>query len=173
MILVRIFKVPPPEAPVMSKTSRASRAPAALKEITAQHLEAALQQRGMKRSAVRSTILEAFIAWGGHVSAEELTARVREQLPRASPSTVYRTLNVLVSAGLATAQAFGDGHTRFEPASPEHHDHLICTRCSRVVEFRDDAIESLQEAVARRFGFEITSHKLELYGACKQCRTAH
>lgn len=141
--------------------------------LTAEALEADLQRKGMKRSMVRFAILEAFVAFRGHVSAEELTARVREHLPRASPSTVYRTLNLLVSAGLATSRTFGDGHTRFEPASTDHHDHLICTACSRVVEFKDDTIERLQEAVAKRFGFEITSHKLELYGACKQCRTAH
>lgn len=139
--------------------------------VTAHELDAALLRLGMNRSDVRSAILEAFVAHGDHVSADELTARVRERLPRVSPSTVYRTLNALVAAGLATARAFGDGHTRFEPASPEHHDHLICRRCGLVVEFRNDEIELLQDAVARRLGFEITSHKLELYGSCKECRT--
>ena len=73
---------------------------------------------------------------------------------------------------VATARAFGDGHTRFEPESPEHHDHLVCTKCSQVVEFRENEIERLQDEVARNAGFEISSHNLELYGACKQCRTS-
>jgi Fur family ferric uptake transcriptional regulator len=150
-------------------TSRNTRSPRGAP--TAQDLDAALQRRGMKRSAVRFAILDAFVTHSGHVSADELTARVREHFPRVSPSTVYRTLNVLVSAGLATGRAFGDGHTRFEPASPEHHDHLVCTRCSRVVEFRDDEIERLQDGVAQRLGFEMSSHRLELYGACEECRT--
>jgi Fur family transcriptional regulator, ferric uptake regulator len=71
-----------------------------------------------------------------------------------------------------TARAFGDGHTRFEPESAVHHDHLVCTKCSQVVEFSEAEIERLQDEVARNAGFEISSHKLELYGSCKRCRTA-
>ena len=138
--------------------------------VTAEHLEAALRAKGLRRSAARSAILEEFAGCEEHVSAEELTSRVRQRMPGVSPSTVYRALNALVSAGLATARAFGDGHTRFEPARSDHHDHLICTACGRVVEFRDDEIEKLQAAVARGHGFEITTHKLELYGTCEACR---
>ena len=138
--------------------------------VTAEHLETALLAKGLRRSAARSAILEAFASCEEHVSAEELTGRVRQRLAGVSPSTVYRTLNVLVSAGLATARTFGDGHTRFEPARADHHDHLICTTCGRVVEFKDDEIEKLQAAVARGHGFEITTHKLELYGTCQGCR---
>lgn len=141
-------------------------------EPTAESLDAALLRLGMKQSAVRHAILEAFVASGDHVSADELTARVRERLPRVSPSTVYRTLNALVSAGLASARAFGDGQTRFEPAGRDHHDHLVCRRCREVVEFRNDEIERLQDEVADRLGFEITSHRLELYGTCKACNAS-
>lgn len=139
---------------------------------TAQQLEDALLRRGLKRSRVREAILAAFASSDGHVSADELTARVREQFSRVSASTVYRTMNALVSAGVASSRAFGDGHSRFEPAGHSHHDHLICTRCSRVVEFTEDEIERLQDEAARRHGFEISSHKLELYGRCKECRSA-
>jgi Fur family transcriptional regulator, ferric uptake regulator len=138
--------------------------------VTAEALETALRSHGLKRSAARTAILEAFAACAEHVSAEELTALVRQRMAGVSPSTVYRTLNVLVGAGLATARTFGDGHTRFELARPEHHDHLICTSCARVVEFMDDEIERLQRAVARDHGFEIATHKLELYGTCDSCR---
>jgi Fur family transcriptional regulator, ferric uptake regulator len=140
--------------------------------VTAEDLETALRARGLKRTAERTAVLEAFAAAGEHVSAEELTALVRHRLPGVSPSTVYRTLNVLVSAGLASERTFGDGHTRFEPERPEHHDHLICTSCGRIVEFRDDEIERLQTAVAQFFGFEIATHKYELYGTCPGCLTA-
>lgn len=138
--------------------------------VSAEALEAALQRKGLKRSNIRFAILEAFVACDGHVSAEELTRRVRDQLPQVSLPTVYRTLNVLVSSGLAAARAFGDGHTRFEPSGSIHHDHLICTRCKRVVEFEDEEIERVQDELARRLGFEISSHTLELYGACTECR---
>jgi Fur family transcriptional regulator, ferric uptake regulator len=154
------------------KQTHGDEAQAAKRALTPQDLEAALLARGLRRSAARAAILEEFAACHEHVSAEELTALVRRRLPGVSPSTVYRTLNVLVGAGLATARAFGDGHTRFEPARPEHHDHLICTSCGEVVEFREDEIERLQAAVARDHGFEIVTHKLELYGECKTCRAA-
>jgi Fur family ferric uptake transcriptional regulator len=149
-----------------------ARLPARSAHPSAQELDAALLRRGMKRSTTRRAILEAFVACGEHVSADELTARVRERVPRLSPSTVYRTLNALVAAGLASARAFGDGQTRFEPAGGDHHDHLVCRRCREVVEFRNDEIERLQDEVADRLGFEITSHRLELYGTCQACRAS-
>jgi Fur family ferric uptake transcriptional regulator len=138
--------------------------------VTAKDLEAALHARGLKRSAARTAILEVFATCTDHVSADELTSLVRQRLPGVSLSTVYRTLNVLVGAKLATARAFGDSQTRFELAHPDHHDHLICTSCGRVVEFKDDEIERLQTAVARAQGFEVSTHKLELYGSCEGCR---
>lgn len=126
----------------------------------------------MKRSSVRTAILKTFAASEGHLTADDLTARVRETFPRVSPSTVYRTLNTLVDAGLANARAFGDGHSRFEPAGSDHHDHLVCTRCHGVIEFKNDEIERLQDETALRLRFEVTSHRLELYGVCKECRPA-
>lgn len=90
---------------------------------------------------------------------------------RVSVSTVYRTLNLLVAHRLATARHFGRGMTRYEAGADEsHHDHLVCTRCRKTVEFTDDAIEAYQEQVGRRHGFDIDSHMIELYGVCAQCR---
>jgi Fur family transcriptional regulator, ferric uptake regulator len=143
------------------------------RSVTATDLEVALHDRGLKRSAPRTAILAALAACTSHVSAEELTSLVRQHAAGVSLSTVYRTLKVLVGAGLATARAFGDGHTRFELAHPEHHDHLVCTACGVVVEFRDDEIERRQTALARAHGFELATHKLELYGRCEGCRGAH
>jgi len=78
---------------------------------------------------------------------------------------------VLVESGVASARQFGDGQTRYEAAAGrEHHDHLICTTCGEIEEFADEQIEALQALVARRHGFEIESHKLELYGRCSGCR---
>jgi Fur family ferric uptake transcriptional regulator len=88
-------------------------------------------------------------------------------------ATVYRTMKLLAEAGLAHARNFGDGQTRYEAAvGKHHHDHLICTQCGTIVEFEDDRIESLQDAVARKHGFKVTSHKMELYGICKSCQRA-
>ena len=109
---------------------------------------------------------------GGHVSVEELVARVRRIDPRISVATVYRTMKLLADCGLAIPRQFGgDGQTRYESAAGRpHHDHLICTTCGEIVEFANERIESLQALVARRHGFEVESHRLELYGRCAACR---
>jgi Fur family ferric uptake transcriptional regulator len=88
-------------------------------------------------------------------------------------ATVYRTMKLLADCGLAIPRQFGGGQTRYEPAAGRaHHDHLICTACGEIVEFANERIESLQALIARRHGFEVESHKLELYGRCARCRRA-
>ena len=130
-----------------------------------------IAQRGMKHSRQRAVIVEAFFAMGGHVPVDEVVARVREQDPRVSVATVYRTMKLLVECGLASARHFGDGQTRYEPAMRRHHhDHLICTGCGAIEEFESERIEELQDRVARRHGFEVEHHRLEIYGRCSRCR---
>jgi Fur family transcriptional regulator, ferric uptake regulator len=131
-----------------------------------------LARAGLKRSAVRNAVIEAFFACEGHVTVDELLLRAREVLPSVGHSTVYRTMKLLVEYGEAVSRDFGGGHARFEPASGRHHDHLVCTQCGAVREFEDEDIEQLQQQVARRLGFEIDSHRLELYGRCASCRSA-
>jgi Fur family ferric uptake transcriptional regulator len=118
---------------------------------------------------VRDVVLEEFFRAGTHVSIEQLLERVRVRVPAAGYSTVYRTLRLLVDAGYATARDFGGAHTLFEPADTRHHDHIVCLRCGAVREFEESAIERLQDEVAERLGFTITSHRLELYGLCSSC----
>ncbi|SEK82103.1 MULTISPECIES: Fur family transcriptional regulator [Stigmatella] len=130
-----------------------------------------MEQHGLKSTRQRSLIIDTFFAIGGHLSVEELWSKVREQDAKVSVATVYRTMKLLNDCGLAHARNFGDGQTRYEAAAGrEHHDHLICTRCGRIVEFENDRIEAMQEAVARKHGFTVTSHKMELYGLCKDCQ---
>ncbi len=130
-----------------------------------------LERRGLKHSRQRELVADAFFATPGHVSVDELVLRARARDPRVSVATVYRTVKLLVESGLATARQFGGGQTRYEAAAGKaHHDHLICTACGDIVEFADDQIEALQALVARRHGFEVESHKLELYGRCARCR---
>jgi Fur family ferric uptake transcriptional regulator len=130
-----------------------------------------IAENGLKHSRQRDRIVETFLAMGGHVSVEELIARVRRIDPRISVATVYRTMKLLADSGLAVPRQFGGGQTRYEAASGKpHHDHLICTACGEIVEFANERIESLQELVARRHGFAVESHKLELYGRCARCR---
>jgi Fur family ferric uptake transcriptional regulator len=132
-------------------------------------ISARLKARGLKHSAVRDLVLEEFIRARSHVSIEQLLERVRARVPATGYSTVYRTLRLLVDEGHATARDFGGAQTLFEPADKRHHDHIVCVSCGQVREFEDQAIEDLQEQAARRLGFRITSHRLELYGLCSSC----
>lgn len=136
-------------------------------------LDQYMSARGLKSTRQRSLIIDIFFQMQGHFSVEEVWGRVRQDDARVSVATVYRTMKLLAESGLAHARNFGDGQTRYEPAvGREHHDHLICTRCGTIIEFENDQIERMQEAVARRHGFKVTSHKMELYGLCKNCQKA-
>lgn len=134
-------------------------------------LERYIAQQGLKSTRQRTVILETFLAQRGHVNVEELLAASRRQDGRVSAATVYRTMRLLTECGIAHARDFGDGQTRYEPATGrEHHDHLICTGCGTIVEFERPAIERLQDEVAEEHGFVVTEHKLELYGRCPACQ---
>lgn len=130
-----------------------------------------MSEHGLKSTRQRSLIIELFFQTPGHLSVEELWGKVRQQDTKVSVATVYRTMKLLADCGLAHARNFGDGQTRYEPAAGRHHhDHLICTRCGTIVEFENDRIEAMQDSVARKHGFKVTSHKMELYGLCRDCQ---
>lgn len=132
-----------------------------------------LAENGLKQTRQRNLIVDIFFEIGGHISVEELWTSVRRQDAHVSVATIYRTMKLLSECGLAHAQNFGDGQTRYEAAiGREHHDHLICTRCGTIVEFENDRIEALQDAVAKKHGFQVTSHKMELYGLCLSCQNS-
>lgn len=130
-----------------------------------------LIERGLKASRQRDIIAEVFFAAEGHLKVEELMAEVHRQDAHVSQATIYRTLKLLVDCGLAEPRHFMDGQTRYErgDSEGEHHDHLICTGCGDIVEFVDPRIEALQEEVAALHGYEMSHHKMELYGRCKRC----
>jgi Fur family ferric uptake transcriptional regulator len=132
-----------------------------------------MAEHGLKSTRQRSLIIDSFFALGGHLSVEELWSRVRQDDTKVSVATVYRTMKLLSDCGLAHARNFGDGQTRYEAAvGRDHHDHLICTRCGQIIEFENDRIEQLQDAVAKSHGFKVLSHKMELYGLCVACQRA-
>jgi Fur family transcriptional regulator, ferric uptake regulator len=134
-----------------------------------QRWQAFAQAEGLKSTRQRDLIVDEFLSCRGHVSLEELLARVRRRHPRVGYVTVYRTLRLLAAADLAVPRQFGDGQTRFEVADQvtrRHHDHLICTDCGLIIEFSNPEIERLQDEVARKLGFDVESHKLELYARC-------
>ena len=130
-----------------------------------------IKEQGLKATAQREDIAQVFFATTRHISVEELYSEVRQINPRVGYATVYRTLKLLKECGLAEERHFADGQARFENVEGEHHhDHLICERCGRIIEFVQPRIEELQEELAQRYGFVATTHKMEIYGICKECR---
>jgi Fur family ferric uptake transcriptional regulator len=127
-----------------------------------------VRRHGLKSTQQRDAIVDMFLRSSGHISIEDLLAKVRKRNPKVGYATVYRTLKLLTECGIAAARQFGDGQTRFEVvAEHAHHDHLICVQCGLILEFENDAIEQLQDEMADRLGgFKLVRHKLELYGLC-------
>ena len=128
-----------------------------------------LEKHNLKHTRQREAILEVFLGVTGHITGEELYERVKQKHANIGYTTVYRTMKLLCEAGLAAERNFEDGVTRYE-VPHEHHDHLICTRCGRIVEFECRMIESAQDRIAAEYGFDLLRHKHELYGHCPSCR---
>lgn len=129
-----------------------------------------ISEEGLKSTRQRAEILDSFLNSAGHKNLAQIYAQVAKVDPKIGYTTVYRTLKLLTRLGLAAERKFADGETRYEP-TPEgaHHDHLICVKCGKIVEFEDDALESLQMRIARRHAFKIFHHRMELYGYCSPC----
>jgi Fur family ferric uptake transcriptional regulator len=138
-------------------------------------LDAYMRKKGLRSTAQRRVIAEAFFISPNHVTIEELLARVREIEPRIGYATVYRTLKLFAECGIAAERHFGDGQARYElsdESADGHHDHFICSECGRIVEFHDATIELMQAEIAVKLGFRITSHRHEIYGECAECQQA-
>jgi Fur family ferric uptake transcriptional regulator len=134
-------------------------------------LHAHMVKKGLRNTDQRRLIVETFFRVPNHVSIEELLGEVRGKDARVGYATVYRTLKLLTECGVAFERRFGDGLARYELADEaSHHDHLICVECGAIVEFEEPSVETLQEAVAKRHGYLLRSHRHELYGVCPACQ---
>ena len=130
-----------------------------------------IQKKGLKRTAQRDLILKVFLRTEGHVSGEDLYSLVKREDPTVGQTTIYRTLRLLTDAGLAREVRFGDGRAHYElNYKHEHHDHLICSECGKIIEFYSPELEAIQDAVALKHKFELTSHLLRMIGVCATCR---
>jgi Fur family ferric uptake transcriptional regulator len=134
-------------------------------------LDEYLDRHGLKHTRQRDAILETFLASSGHLSSEQLYERVRAVHPEVGAATVYRTLKILVEAGIAIATTFSDGVTVYERVD-FHHDHLVCLGCGAIVEFKCEEIEKRQEQIAREHGYRLSRHRHQLYGYCPACQDA-
>src|ERR1700691_2585934 len=131
-----------------------------------------LRERGLKSTAPRDDIARVFFALGRHISAEELFAEVKKVNQHVGYATIYRTLKLLKECDLVFERHFDEGQARYEVAGEHHHDHFICERCGKILEFENDDIERMQQAIASKLGVVLTHHKMELYGLCADCRIA-
>ncbi|OGW82137.1 MAG: hypothetical protein A3G33_10420 [Omnitrophica bacterium RIFCSPLOWO2_12_FULL_44_17] len=134
-------------------------------------LEDHISAKSLKKSSQRKVVLRMFLQHGKHLTADELYRIVQKKFPRIGYATIYRTLRLFCECGLSRELKLIDGITRFEPQHGyQHHDHLVCTCCGRLVEVVDPEIERLQEKLVREHGFYPESHRMELYGICRKCR---
>jgi Fur family transcriptional regulator, ferric uptake regulator len=127
-------------------------------------LEEICVAKGMRMTEQRRIIARVLEAATDHPDVEELYRRASAIDPKISIATVYRTVKLLEDAGVIARHDFGAGRARYETVPEEHHDHLIDLRTGKVMEFRDDDIEKLQNRIAERLGFRLVDHRLELYG---------
>jgi Fur family transcriptional regulator, ferric uptake regulator len=129
-----------------------------------------LKGEGLKMTDPRRTVLEAFLGIERHVSAEGLYDAVRKGDPGIGQATVFRTVKLLVAAGIAREAGTSGGMRQYEHAFRHpHHDHLICERCGKLVEFESQPLEKAQNAVYAANGYSPTGHRLELFGVCPAC----
>ena len=130
-----------------------------------------IQRLGLRRTTQRDLIMEIFLRTEEHLTIEDLHWLVHKTDPSVGHTTVYRTLKLLTEAGLAREVRFGDNKTYYEHHyNHEHHDHMICTECGKVIEFFSAEIESMQDKAADSFGFKPTHHSLRLWGICAECQ---
>lgn len=132
-------------------------------------LSGALEARGFRLTAARRVILDTLVDSGDHLTADELTELVRRRSTGIGRMTVYRTLDLLCDLGLLRPVYQGTGAAHYILLHDGHHHHLICSDCSRVIEFDECALGDLPARIARRFGFRVDGHLLELYGVCEAC----
>ena len=126
-------------------------------------LEAACAQKGMRMTEQRRVVARVLQAAKDHPDVEELYRRASAIDPNISISTVYRTVKLFEDAGVIERHDFRDGRSRYETLPEEHHDHLIDLRSGKVIEFRSEEIEQIQNLIARKLGYRLVDHRLELY----------
>lgn len=140
-------------------------------ETVEERLRAYLKSKGLRFTAERRTILREIMALHDHFEPEVFVFALRGKGLNVSRASVYRTLPLLVEAGIVHKTSFDVLGARYEHIfGHEHHDHMVCVRCGEIIEFTNDEIESLQKEVAEKYEFEMVGHRLVIRGLCGKCR---
>ena len=140
-------------------------------ETVVDSFRAYLRDHNLPITAQRLAIAEVVLGSDRHLSAEEVEREVASGGAAVGTATVYRTLELLVRSGLVVERDFAEGFKRYEPARDiPHHEHLLCSVCGRVTEFRDERLERITTLVAEAHGFARQGHRLVIYGICPECQ---
>lgn len=130
-----------------------------------------LRDRNLPVTRQRLAVARAVLGSDRHLSADEVRREVQRGGARVGTATIYRALEVLVQSGLVVARDFGEGFRRYEPARDvPHHEHLLCTVCGRVTEFRDERLERMTTLIADAHDHARQWHRLVIYGVCARCQ---
>ena len=136
-------------------------------------LEKFLAERGMRYTRERKLILHEVMSLHDHFEAEDILLSLRAKGEKVSAASVYRTIPLLIESGIVAKNPCDKMERRLEHVlGHKHHDHLICLKCGKVVEFRKAVLERLQEDVAKEHGFEASDHRMVISGICSDCRKA-
>ena len=128
-----------------------------------------IKEKNLKFTQQRETILDEILNTKGHFQVEDIVHNIKNKNINVSRATVYRTLNILKDMGLVTEVIKFDNKTIYEISLKEHHDHLICTNCGKIIEFHEEEIEKLQDKICKNYQFTPSFHRLEIFGLCKEC----
>ena len=133
-------------------------------------VERLLSERGIRLTDQRRLIVRRAVSHL-HFTAEELVKDVRQMDASVARGTVYRTLALLMEAGVVEKHDFRYGPPNYEVTfAKAHHDHLMCVQCGEIIEFQEPRVEQLQDEVVQRYGYQLLTHTHKLYGVCKPCR---
>ena len=140
-------------------------------ENSSEKFETLLQEKGLKFTFERQSIFKEVSHLKNHFDADSLYERFKHKGMRISRDTVYRTIPLLLESGIIQ-KSVGEGKREFYERTDArgHHDHMVCVRCGKIIEFKCDEIEDLQEEVCRENGFQLIFHDHRLFGACRGCR---
>lgn len=131
-----------------------------------------LKSNSLKFTKQRELVLKFLYKNSGHFTPEDIYTLIKKQYPdiKIGIATVYRTLSLLEESQIASSISFGTNGKKYELGVKKHHDHLICTNCSSIIEFYDEVIEQRQEQIAKKFEFQMSDHTMKIVGLCKNCQ---
>ena len=139
-----------------------------------EHFRKFLQDGQYRITPERFEVLDAVLAWNDHFDADNLFIYLKNNGSKVSRATVYKTLNLLHECGLVSRYRFSQGHAQYEKTTDRpHHDHMVCTRCGKIIEFENSRVERLQDDSCAAYGFTPTYHSFQIFGICADCRTVN